>query len=41
MQQQHGIEMDGDSDKRVLYSFYVFSNAFTLDIAFNWMCENK
>lgn len=41
MQQQHSIEMTGLSDKRVLYSFYVFPNAFKLDIAFNCMCENK
>lgn len=41
MQQQHSIEMNGVSDQRVLYSFYVFLNAFKLDSAFNFMCENK
>lgn len=41
MQQQHSIEINGVSDKRVLYSFYVFLNSFKLDSAFNCMCENK
>lgn len=41
MQQQPNIKMDGVSDKRVLYTFDVFLNAFKQDIAFNCMCENK
>jgi len=35
MQHKTGIERDDFSDKSDLISFYMFSNAFKLDIAFN------
>lgn len=38
MQQKTGTEIDGVSNKSDLISFYIFPNAFGLDIAFNWMC---
>lgn len=35
MQQKTGIEMDGISNRSDLISFYIFPNAFRLNIAFN------